>query len=256
MSDPLGGTQRAKSHVVADAINRLLSNIVIQCSKNEGVRDYFYISVLGYGGQFGPAFTGALAGLAQVPISMVDASPARMEERTKKIDDGAGGILEQKVRFQVWIDAIADGGTPMCQAFDAAYSICSQWISEHPNGYPPIVINLTDGEATDGEPIIGAKRLTSLTSLDGNPLLFNLHLSGVAAAPILFPTSANGLPDNFAAQLFEMSSVLPDAMIAAARSLELSAGAGSRGFVFNADMPALVQFLDIGTRASNVLALR
>jgi hypothetical protein len=53
-----------------------------------------------------------------------------------------------------------------------------------------------------------------------------------------------------------MSSVLPDSMIAAARSLELPSMNGSRGFVFNADLPALVQFLDIGTRPSNMLALR
>jgi len=63
---PLGGTQKAKADAVADAMNRLLSNLVVQCSKNEGVRDYFYVSVLGYGAQFGPALSGALAGLAQL----------------------------------------------------------------------------------------------------------------------------------------------------------------------------------------------
>jgi hypothetical protein len=256
MSDSLGGTPKSKADAVADAMNRLLSNIVVQCSKNEGVRDYFYISVIGYGGQFGPAFSGALAGMAQLPISMVDASPARIEQRTKKVDDGAGGLVDQQVRFQVWIDPVADGGTPMCQALDAAHSICSQWISERPNGYPPIVINLTDGEATDGEPTIGAQRVMSLASADGNVLLFNLHLSSNPAAPTVFPPTEAGLPDEFARQLFNMSSVLPDAMLAAARSLELTAGGGSRGFIFNADMPALVQFLDIGTRPSNMPALR
>jgi hypothetical protein len=256
MADPLGGTAKAKAQIVADAMNRLLSNIVIQCSKNEGVRDYFYVSVLGYGAQFGPAFSAALAGMAQVPISMVESNPARIETRTKKVDDGVGGLVDQQVRFQVWIDPVAEGGTPMCQALDAAYSICSQWISERPDGYPPIVINLTDGEATDGEPTIGARRLTSLAGNDGNVLLFNLHLSEIAAAPIVFPSTDAGLPDAFAKQLFDMSSILPDGMVAAAKSLELAAGPGSRGFVFNADMPALVQFLDIGTRPSNLLALR
>jgi hypothetical protein len=256
MADALGGTQKAKADVVADAMNRLLSNIVVQCSKNEGVRDYFYISVLGYGAQFGPAFSAGLAGMVQVPISMVDANPARIEERTKKVDDGAGGLVDQRIRFQVWMDPVADGGTPMCQALDAAYGICSQWISERPDGYPPIVINLTDGEATDGEPIIGAKRLRSLAGSDGPVLLFNLHLSGVVAPPIVFPSTPAGLPDAFSRQLFEMSSVLPDTMVAAARSLELNSQSGSRGFVFNADMPALVQFLDIGTRPSNLVALR
>jgi hypothetical protein len=256
MGDPLDGTQKAKASVVADVMNRLLSNLIVQCSKNEGVRNYFSVSVFGYGGQFGPAFSGSLAGMAQVPISMVDAAPVRIEERTKKVDDGAGGLVDQKFRFQVWVDPVSDGGTPMCQALDAAYSVCSQWIGERPDAYPPIVLNLTDGEATDGDPVIGARRLTSLASSDGNVLLFNLHLSSVAGDPIFFPSSPGGLPDAFAQQLFEMSSVLPDAMVTAAQSLQFPATAGSRGFVFNADMPALVQFLDIGTRPSNLLALR
>jgi hypothetical protein len=256
MSDPLGGSNKSKAVQVADAMNRLISNIVVQCSKNDGVRDYFYVSVLGYGGHFGPAFSGQLSGMAQVPISMVDQHPLRIEERTKKVDDGAGGIVEQKVRFQVWIDPVSEGGTPMCQALDAAHAICAQWISERPHGFPPIVINLTDGEATDGDPMIGAQRLTALAGTDGNVLLFNLHLSQVAAAPIVFPANESGLPDSFARQLFQMSSVLPDSMVAAARSLELPSQGGSRGFIFNADMPSLVQFLDIGTRPSNMLALR
>jgi len=61
---------------------------------------------------------------------MIDASPARIEERMKKVDDGAGGLVDQRIRFQVWIDPVADGGTPMCQALDAAYSICAQWITD------------------------------------------------------------------------------------------------------------------------------
>ena len=256
MSDLLGGSSKSKAQVVADAMNRLLSNLIVQCSKNEGVRDYFAVSVLGYGRNFGPALGGKLAGMAQMPISMIDANPTRIDERSRKVDDGAGGIIDQRIRFQVWLDPQADGGTPMCQALDAAFSVCSQWITDHPNGYPPIVINLTDSEATDGDARVPAQRLKSLSSSDGNVLLFNLHLSSIEGAPIVFPSTPASLPDAFAQTLFEMSSVLPDAMVAAATSLELASTTGSRGFVFNADLPALVQFLDIGTRPANVLALR
>ena len=38
--------------------------------------------------------------------------PARVEERIKKSDDGAGGILEQKIRMPVWFEPTAEGGTP------------------------------------------------------------------------------------------------------------------------------------------------
>ena len=43
MDDPFGAgeSKRKKADGVADAINRLLQNLVIKCAKEEGVRDYF-----------------------------------------------------------------------------------------------------------------------------------------------------------------------------------------------------------------------
>src|SRR5262245_45746635 len=53
---------KSKADSLADIVNRLLMNIVIRCTKEEGVRDYFDIGVIGYGSTVGPAFGGALAG--------------------------------------------------------------------------------------------------------------------------------------------------------------------------------------------------
>src|SRR5438093_13347151 len=93
MEDPFGqGLGKSKADGVADAINRLLQNLVIKCAKSEGVRDYYEVGVLGYGAAVGPAFSGALAGRDLVPISEVGNQPARVEERTRKVDDGAGGL--------------------------------------------------------------------------------------------------------------------------------------------------------------------
>src|SRR2546429_2169332 len=36
------------------------------------------------------------------------------------------------------------------------------WFEEHPNGFPPIVINITDGEATDGDLVAEAGDLASV----------------------------------------------------------------------------------------------
>ncbi len=49
----LDGTKR-KCDAVADAINRLLSTLVIRCAKGEDVRDYFQVGVLGYGANGSP----------------------------------------------------------------------------------------------------------------------------------------------------------------------------------------------------------
>jgi hypothetical protein len=253
MADPFGADRsQRKAHGVADAINRLLQNLVLKCAKEEGVRDYYYIGVIGYGENVGPAFSGALAGKALVPISEVADSPARVETRTKKVSDGAGGVVEQQVRFPVWFDPQANGGTPMCEALEAAARILQGWLSQHPDCFPPIVINITDGEATDGDPSIGADVITSLRSNDGQVLLFNLHLSSHSASPINFPDSEDGLPDDYARLLFRISSPLPAYMQSIARQEGYKVSEYSRGFVFNADMVAVINFLDIGTRPSGL----
>lgn len=254
MSDPFSGGAEGKNKAdgVADAINRLLQNLVIKCAKSEGVRDYYHVGVIGYGAESGPAFGGALAGLELVPISQVADQPARVEERTKKVDDGAGGLVDQVVKFPIWFDPVAHGGTPMCAALERAHRLMTAWVAQHPDSYPPIVINITDGEATDGDPRPNAELLRGLSTSDGNLLLFNCHLSGAAGTPVLFPETAAGLPDPYAEQLFEMSSPLPSRLREAAQSEGFAVGAQPRGFAFNADLVELIRFLDIGTRPSNL----
>jgi hypothetical protein len=252
MEDPIGGGEggatKHKSDVVADALNRFLQELSIKCAKDDGVRDYFDVGVIGYGSRVGPAFGGPLSGRDLVPISEVASTPARIEDRAKKIDDGAGGLVDQTVRFPVWFEPTANGGTPMCQALVSAQAILTKWLSVHNESYPPVVINFTDGEATDGDPSRPAEAIRSLTSVDGNILLFNCHISSRNLPAIKFPETDTALPDEHARLLFGMSSTLPPTMRDVAAQSGVRVTDGTRGFTFNADIEAVVQFLDIGTR--------
>jgi hypothetical protein len=254
MDDGFGADEgnRKKADGVADAINRLLQNLVIKCAKSEGVRDYYHVGVLGYGSKVGPAFGGALAGRELVPISEIADNPARVDERTKKVDDGAGGLVDQTVKFPIWFDAVARGGTPMCDALTRSHAILSTWLADHAGSFPPIVINITDGESTDGDPTEKARELEQLASDDGNVLLFNVHLSSQRATPVEFPDGEDALPDDYAKLLFRISSPMPSYMRSSAQQEGYSVSDGTRGFVFNADMVAVIRFLDIGTRPSNL----
>jgi hypothetical protein len=254
MVDRIGGTEEVqrKADVVSDAINRLITDLGIKCAKEEGVRDYFHVAVIGYGQTVGSAFQGDLAGRDLVPLSEVSDKPARVEERIKKISDGAGGFVEVSSTFPVWMDPTANNGTPMCRALALADSLIAKWVEEHPTCFPPIVLNLTDGEANDGDPTDLAKSLQTRTSVDGTALLFNLHVSGTNASSVTFPENSDGLPDKYAKTLFNMSSVLPSYMRSYAAELGFNVGEGARGFVYNADIAAVVQFLDIGTRANDL----
>jgi hypothetical protein len=254
MTDPFGSGEGAvrKADGVADAINRLLQNLCVKCAKEEGVRDYFHVAVIGYGEVVGPAFGGALAGRDVLPISGVAANPARVETRTKKVPDGAGGLVDQTVKFPIWFEPKAQGGTPMCEALGRAAATVSSWFSRCPKCFPPIVINITDGESTDGNPTGAADKVRAVTSDDGACLLFNLHLSSHRSTPVEYPSDESRLPDEYARILFRMSSPLPAHMLAAARQDNPAVAEGARGFAFNADLTSTIKFLDIGTRPANL----
>ena len=253
MADPFGEeSKRRKADQVADVINRLLQNLIIKCAKQEGVRDYYHIGVIGYGNQVGPAFAGALAGRELVPISEVANTPARIETRAKQVDDGAGGLTDQTIKFPIWFDPVAHGGTPMCKALTQAQTIMEGWTSAHPHGFPPIVINITDGEPTDGDPSSPAQSMSQLSTSDGSILLFNIHISSQNSSPILFPDNDETLPDDHAKLLFHMSSPLPEFLRTFVQQEGIDVSENTRGFAFQADLVTLIKFLDIGTRPSNL----
>jgi hypothetical protein len=180
MADSVSGEPgRSKAERLADAINRLLYELIIRCTRNqtEGPRNYYDVGVIGYGSRVGSALGGPLVGREMVPIREVADNPARVEERRRKVEDGTGGLIDETVKFAIWFDPVANSGTPMCQALHQARTLLQPWVQAHQSSFPPIVINITDGEATDGDPRPPAEALRALGTIDGNVLLFNLHLS-------------------------------------------------------------------------------
>ncbi len=249
MSEPWGGLPgTVKSQQLADMINRLLRGLVLRCAKSEGVRDYFHIGVIGYGENVAPILGGTLAGRNLVPISEIANHPLRVEERIKKVEDGKGGVVDQRIKHPVWFEPVAGGGTPMCEALLLASQVVAGFIALAPGCYPPLVFNLSDGEATDGDPEFCADQIKNLASDDGNVILYNLHISSQPGRPICFPDSEQGLPDEFAHVLFRMSSVLPFQTREQAFRDGFRVSANSRGFLFQAGGEEVIRFLDIGTR--------
>ena len=72
------------------------------------------------------------------------------------------------------------------------------------------MINISDGDSSDGDPIPYADALKQRETEDGNVLMFNCHLSATAADPFRFPSNGEVLPDELARVLFKMSSILPE----------------------------------------------
>lgn len=257
MADSWEETGRPKSAVLATAVNNLLGNAVLQCSKGDDrINDYFEVGVIGYGVDVAPALHGAHTQQPTLPISVLARNPLRVDDVKRKMYDGAGGTIEVPVKLPVWVDPVANGLTPMVVAIKTAEQIVSAWCDRNPDSFPPIVINVTDGESTDGDPSAEAARLRAASTNDGAALLFNLHISGAEHARSVFPHSADELVDPNARRLFEMSSVLPGNMAEAASVLGHHVKPGARGFLFNADAATVIEFLDIGTRAVTPTGLK
>ena len=259
MTQALSGQPgQRKMDQAAAAINGILNAVSLRCSQGLEIRDYFHIGVISYNtDSVGRATVkSALAGTTpDQPFLLISqvVDLAEVEDRQVREPDGAGGLVEVTRKVPVWFRPSAEYGTPMCEALGIASRCLQNWINDYPDSFPPIVINITDGAATDGNPEHQAKEIMGLSTTDGNTLVFNVHLSEVAAMPVQYPDRDDGLPDDLAKRLFRMSSVLPEPSRALATTLDLAVSEDSRGFVFNSDMAALVQFLDIGTRGPSNL---
>jgi hypothetical protein len=264
MADAMPGSDppRKKCDAVADIVNNLIRNLSLRCAREDGVRDYFYVGVIGYGSTIGSAYCGSLTGQELVPLSVLAKSPAKIEERTKKTDDGAGGLIQQNVKFPIWFEPKSEGGTPMCHALGLAKTWVQTWVNLHPESFPPTVIHITDGESTDSPDPAEANRmvgevmgdLTSIASIDGNALLLNVHVSSKSSVkPITFPQDDSNLPDEYSKMLFSGASNLTESMVKFANEAHgLGINTGAKAFTLNSDLGIVIQALDIGTRPSNL----
>lgn len=257
MSDKWAGTGMSLAEQLALAVNRLLGNAVLLCSKGDDrVYDYFEVGIIGYGDVVQPILHGSSPARPMVPVSELAHNPLRVDRIRRKVPDGAGGVVEVEMMIPVWVEPVANGITPMSEAVRMAEQVLRTWCATHPDSFPPLVINVTDGDSTDGDPRQAAAGVRATATRDGNTLMFNVHLSGASRKAIEFPEDAIGL-DALASKLFEMSSVLPPTMLEAAQSkTSFRIGPKSRGFLYNAEATNMIDFLDIGTRAVTPTGLR
>jgi hypothetical protein len=249
MEEVLAGSSMSKAVALANTVNSAIYNLFCKCYTAGGIRDYIDFAISGYSGmdQTNPEITTCVgpgaSGSWVLPMSEI----ADLFVRTEKED----GLTKP-----IWVEPVANGWTPMCTAMEMVGGMIYEWATAHPTSFPPIVVNVTDGEATDGgleDIITWAERIKGIRTQDGNALLFNIHLSTVNGmsngGPVVFPDDPGQLPrdDAFAEALWHASSVMPTALIQNARKSNLPASQSARLFAFNASHSELVSILNFGT---------
>jgi hypothetical protein len=258
MEEPIGGEETMKKDAVARAVNTWLNNLIVRATGGDRVKDWMDISVIGYRSDkegkpiISVPLSGALAGREVVSIREIAENPTRMETLVEfYMDEDAGEMLEVEVQSPVWVEPVAEGGSPMCSALVKVYELVNDWIQrpENTNSFTPWILHFTDGESTEGDPIPYADPIKEdLETTDGKVLLFNCHTSMVTNDPVLFPSSGELLPEGLARTLYQMSSELPGWLVEGLAAEGYDVQAGARGFAFCAYTVGLLSILPMGSR--------
>lgn len=255
-----GGTM-SKAEAVARIINRFLDELVNRCRREEGVRDYFDIAVLEYSGDGIVSLLPGVAGfttpaeLVRMPVETVT------EYILRRLPNG--NQISATVDRRQWVRSKAVGNTPMGAALAEAENAVRSWCSKPANAasFPPVVINITDGEASDAcfhDLCDCAERIRSTGTTDGNTLLFNMHLArrddDTSAAGISFPCRPEELPPHpYARLLWDMSSEMPACYEHAIAEGRAGAVPPFRAMSYNCAVDELFSMLTIGSVSGTVI---
>ncbi len=246
MMKPYDG-EDSRTQFAAKAVNRVINTIIQKNFDGKQPKNRCFITVIGYDAEVKKLTSGFLQKLEENPL--------RVEEVTKKVSDGAGGLVEIKVKMPIWIEPIdKDRWTNMTGAFLMAKETVEAWMADKPENPAPVIINISDGRPyydkkeiseCEKETIEVVNEIKAIDTNDGKIQIFNAMLGD--GEKVIFPTSIDGLVSDEAKFLYEISTEIPEAYRSAAEKNELKYEAGARGAIYNADAEHLVKLIDFGS---------
>ena len=240
---------RTKAEFTALVINRTINDLIFTNSAGDKIKDRVFISIIGYGGKGG----NSVDDIRSDYLSSFADAPLRLERIKKKISDGGGGLVEIEEEMPVFVEPTANGLTPMGEALAFCKQLIEGWINKKPDNPAPVIINVSDGFPYEGqngdEPGKTkkfAKEVMSISTIDGSPLIFNVHI-GNGGKELGFEESESQLVNDETKLLFNISSIVPDSYRDAAKKHGFPLAPNSRGFVSNAGPETLIKFINFGS---------
>ncbi len=258
MNEPFNSTlqhedkKSTKAQIVAEICNLMLMDIVSRCRAGGIYKHYFDVSVLGYS-------CGEVRSL--LPKNYLLMSPTDLASNIKvvrqilrRVKYPTGNYISYNRTLKVWVEAHADGDSPMYLAMQKVTEVLYSWrnAQKHKDSFPPTIINITDGEPTDVIPEKLTKvrqRIAKLGTEDGEPLFFNLHISNLNDNKVSFPRTDKGLSPG-AKLLFDISSPLPAIFNDAIREFSPNTEQSTepyRAFSYNLPLLDFINAISIGT---------
>lgn len=246
--------QCTKAEAVSIVASRLIDELIARARRDDDVRNYYDVAVIGYSGDSVYSLLDGSEGF--MPITLL--AERRPEQKLFACEcvlpSGEHRILTEKI--SMWVPPKAGGATPMYEMLLRVTEMVERWSAEPQNreSFPPVVFNITDGEATDATPAMvlrAAENLKAVATEEGNVLLVNIHLSSESEAEaMLFPQPGEiAKADEATRRMAEMSSLVPDEMCEVVRDFRAD---GSRPpyimMGYNASVTQAVAMLNIGSR--------
>ena len=244
----------SKSEVVAYTANALITELLDRCRRSDGIRNYYDIAVVGYCNDRVESLLSdnGFTSIKELSDRIPEATSIAFESM---LEDGSRMLTRH--RQHRWIEPLAEGNTPMYEALHQARNLVEEWCEQPQNqeSFPPIVINITDGEPTDctDNDLLDVCTLIKRTATaDGNTLLINIHICTDNSLPsVIFPMPEELTHAGHKVRLLaDCSSTMPEALNNAIHELKgLGATPPYIGMGYNATVVELLSMINIGSRS-------
>ena len=238
---PAGGAPaKAKSESVATSVNSLLNKLSQQSDVD--------IAIVGYrtgaGGaaDIGARWGGGLAGRTFVKSQDLSSAPVTVERRVRNVAKPGMPREEQTIEFPIWYQPVLGEKAPQVAAFE----FCQQLLASSNGDKQPLVIHISAGASSDGNPLKVVQSIQQSSSAGGPPLVMQAHLGSSDNVPAtLYPANRAYLNPGPIRDFFEGSSVLPDPFVQVLKGQNTKVVPNARGMIFNASMLDLTRLLNL-----------
>lgn len=254
----LNGWDLSKAEVVSMVTGRLVDELIMRSFRDGEYRHYYDIALVGYSGDEVYSLLGRE--MTFYPITTLATRDVRRTPYTLSYNTMHCGVQSFVEQVSQWVEPRSQGATPMHKMICVVTNMVNDWCAKAENveSFPPIVINITDGECSDANEEmlrIAAQRLKNSGTANGKTLFANIHISSdTNHAPILFPNIREvPLEIRHAHLMMDMSSVMPEPFHPYVRECRSSfAQPPYFAMGYNTSMSELVAMLNIGTRSLKV----
>ncbi len=252
---PFGNNIVSKAEAVSMVTSSIIDELIMRSHRDNGYRHYFDIALIGYSGEQVYSLLGE--DIAFYPITQLANQVTHHKPYSFSCNTLNRGVCEMDDVASIWVKPRAQGATPMYKMLCCVTQLVHEWCNKEENreSFPPLVFNITDGEATDADYDMlrdAALRLKKTGTQDGNTLFVNVHLSPDSNhSSIIFPTTyETPISIRHAHLLMDMSSAIPPQLEGTIIDCRKTYSKGPYvAMSYNTSISEIITVLNIGSRS-------